>query len=140
MVITLHIRNNTGNNHDSLSKHLDSLWNDIILKIKDELKNSIDEKTQATSQRFFKEKIKFHGVRVPIVNKISKKFIKQIDSKTKLEIFELCDKLWQSGFIEESFIACHWSYYIQDNTNLAITSFFHSYIISTIGNTVAQIL
>jgi 3-methyladenine DNA glycosylase AlkD len=85
----------------------------IIDKVRAELKQNIDEKTRTTSQNFFKEKISFYGVRVPTVNKISKEYFRLIDSSTKSEIFDLCDSLWQSGFIEESFIACHWSYYIR---------------------------
>lgn len=85
---------------------------DIIDIIRTELQNSVDEKTQATSQNFFKEKIKSYGVKIPTVNKISKEFFKLIDSKTKSEIFDLCENLWQSGYIEESFIACNWAYYI----------------------------
>jgi len=27
-------------------------------------------------------------------------------------VFALCDQLWQSGYREESFIACHFSYLI----------------------------
>ncbi|MBN2362700.1 DNA alkylation repair protein [candidate division WOR-3 bacterium] len=84
----------------------------IIEKIRTELRKNIDEKTELTSQKFFKEKIKFYGVKVPIVNKISREYFKFIESKTKSEIFDICERLWQSGFIEESFIACHWSYYI----------------------------
>ncbi|MBN2280251.1 MAG: DNA alkylation repair protein [Candidatus Marinimicrobia bacterium] len=84
----------------------------IINKIRTELKHNIDEKTQTTSQNFFKEKIKFFGVRISTVTKISKEYFKQIDFKPKSEIFDLCEILWQSGFIEESFIACHWSYYV----------------------------
>jgi 3-methyladenine DNA glycosylase AlkD len=84
----------------------------IIDRIRVELKKNIDEKTQATSQNFFKEKIKYYGVKVPTVTKIGKDFFKQIDFKTKSEIFDLCESLWQSGYIEESFIACNWSYYI----------------------------
>ncbi|MDY0216774.1 MAG: DNA alkylation repair protein [Bacteroidales bacterium] len=84
----------------------------IIDNIRKELRKNIDEKAQASRQNFFKEKIRFYGVRTPIVNKISKEFFKQIEFKTKSEIFDLCESLWQSGFIEESFIACHWSYFI----------------------------
>lgn len=84
----------------------------IIDKIRIELKNNIDEKTQTTSQNFFKEKIKVYGVKVPTVTKISKQYFQLIDLKEKSEIFDLCESLWQSGFIEESFIACNWSYYI----------------------------
>jgi len=84
----------------------------IIDDIRIALRRNIDEKTQTTSQNFFREKIKFYGVKVPTVNKISKEYFKLIDFRPKSEIFDLCESLWQSGFIEESFIACHWSYYI----------------------------
>lgn len=43
----------------------------IIEKIRIKLRKNIDEKTRATSQNFFKEKIIFYGVKVPTVNKIS---------------------------------------------------------------------
>ncbi len=84
----------------------------IIEKIREELKDNSDEKTRLTSQNFFKEKIIYYGVKTPLVKKISKKYFKSIESKSKSEIFDLCDSLWQSGYIEESFIACNWSYYI----------------------------
>lgn len=86
----------------------------IIKKIREELKNNIDDKTLNTSQNFFKEKIKFYGVKVPSVNRISRDFFKLIASESKTEIFALCDRLWQSGYIEESFIACNWSYSIHE--------------------------
>lgn len=86
---------------------------DIIDKIRIELKNNIDEKTLATSHNFFKEEIKYYGVKVPTVHRISKELFKRVDLKTKSEIFGLCESLWQSGYIEESFIACNWSYYIR---------------------------
>jgi len=82
----------------------------IIERIRIALTNSIDEKTRATSQHFFREKIKSYGIKVPLVNKISKEYHKQIDLRTKAEVFELCEILWKSGFLEESFIACDWSY------------------------------
>ncbi len=82
----------------------------IIEKIREELYNSIDDKTLKTCQNFFKEKIDFYGVKIPVVNKISKVYFKKIESFTKDEIFNLCEVLWQSGKIEESFVACNWAY------------------------------
>jgi len=84
----------------------------ILIEIRRQLKNNSDEKTKASSQNFFKEKIKFYGVRTAIVTKISKEYFKFIKDKPKIEIFRLCGNLWQSGYIEESFIACKWSYFI----------------------------
>lgn len=87
----------------------------IIDKIREELKKNIDKKTKETAQNFFKEKIKYYGVKTSIVSKIGKEYFKLIGDKTKSDIFKLCDKLWQSGYIEESFIACNWSYSIRKN-------------------------
>lgn len=106
----------------------------IIDKIRTELEHSIDEKTQATSQNFFKEKIEFYGVKVPIVNKISKEYFKLIDFKTKSEIFNLCEILWQSGFIEESFIACNWSYYIHKKYEPGDFQIFEKWINTYVNN------
>jgi 3-methyladenine DNA glycosylase AlkD len=84
----------------------------ILDKIRIELRKNSDEQTQTSSQKFFKEKIKCYGVKNPTVNGISKEYYKLINRKTKGEIFDLCETLWQSGFMEESLIACHWSYCI----------------------------
>ncbi len=84
----------------------------ILNIIREELVNNVDEKTRANSTALFKEKIKYHGVKVAFVTKLSKELFKLIGSRTKSEIFDICDKLWQTGYIEESFIACNWTYYI----------------------------
>ncbi len=86
------------------------IHNEIIRSVRNELRNHIDENTVATSQRFFKEKIIFYGVRVPVVNRIARDIFKHIRHLDKHEIFALCKILWQSEYIEESFIACNWSY------------------------------
>jgi 3-methyladenine DNA glycosylase AlkD len=85
-----------------------------IERIREELLRSSDEKTKATSQHYFKEQIKSYGVKVPVVHKISKAYFRQIGSGTKSEILDLCESLWRSGYIEESLIACNWSYYVRD--------------------------
>ncbi|MCL0065300.1 DNA alkylation repair protein [Dehalococcoidia bacterium] len=106
----------------------------IINKIRTELKYSIDEKTKATSQNFFKEKIKFYGVKVSAVTKISKEYFKQINSKPKSEIFNLCEILWQSGFIEESFIACNWSYYVHNKYEPGDFLIFEKWVKNYVNN------
>jgi 3-methyladenine DNA glycosylase AlkD len=83
---------------------------DIIHEIRKELLRNSDKKTQASSLKFFKEEITCYGVKSAIVGIIGKKFFNLIRNKSKSEIFSLCDRLWQSGFLEESFIACNWSY------------------------------
>lgn len=87
----------------------------IITEIRAELEKNIDKKTQETGQNFFKERIKIYGIKTAIVSKIGKDHFKTLKDKPKREIFDLCNTLWQSGYIEESFIACNWSYYLHKN-------------------------
>lgn len=84
----------------------------IIQKIRSELIANIDPKTRETSQHYFKEKIEFYGVKIHIVAKLSKDNFSLIESMDKSDIFSLCEELWKSGNIEESFVACHWSYFL----------------------------
>lgn len=53
-----------------------------------------------------------YGVKSAVVRKIGKEYFKSVKEKNKKEIFDLCDELWESGYLEESFIACNWSYFI----------------------------
>lgn len=106
----------------------------IIDKIRTELKQNIDERTRATSQNFFKEKINYYGVKVSTVAKISKEYFKQIDYKTKSEIFNHCETLWQSGILEESFIACNWTYSLRKHFQPADFAIFKKWIDLYVNN------
>jgi 3-methyladenine DNA glycosylase AlkD len=81
----------------------------IITEIRKKLKQHSDEKTKNSFQRFFKEKIKAHGVKTPLVVKIAKEHFKKIRHKPKPSIFALCEEFLKSAYMEESFIAYDWS-------------------------------
>ena len=49
---------------------------DVLDKVRDALKNNVDENTLATGQKFSKEKLKYYGVRTAVVRKIGKTFSK----------------------------------------------------------------
>jgi 3-methyladenine DNA glycosylase AlkD len=83
--------------------------NELLANIRQTLIENSDEKTRIGGQRYFKEKITAHGVKSATVKQISKQFFDIVKGKPKTEIFGLCEKLWQSGYLEESFIACDWS-------------------------------
>ncbi len=84
----------------------------IIAEIRQALKDNADEKTLASTDRYFKEEVKVYGVRIPIVNQIGKLAFEKIKSRSKEEIFNLCEELWKSGYSEEGYIACNISYYL----------------------------
>lgn len=85
---------------------------DIIADVRQTLMDNIDEKIRLSGQNYFKEKIKLYGVSVATVTKISKESFEEIKGLPKAELFALCEVLWKSGYTEESYIACNWSYYI----------------------------
>lgn len=82
----------------------------IIEQVRLELINNSDDATKESGKRFFKEEVKLYGVKTAIVSEISKQVFKSIEKLSKREIFDLCDQLWVSGMMEESFIACNWAY------------------------------
>ncbi|HZY24982.1 MAG TPA: DNA alkylation repair protein [Bacteroidales bacterium] len=85
---------------------------DIIESIREELIQSANEKAKLSAERYFKGGIKLYGVITPEVSRISKSYFKNIEDKSKSNIFPLCEELWKSGFVEESIVACQWAYNI----------------------------
>ena len=86
--------------------------NIIISEIQQALVYSSDEATRNSSQRFFKETIRCHGVKAAVTVRIGKEHYQVVRDKSKAEVFDLCEKLWQTGYLEEAGIACNWSYYL----------------------------
>jgi 3-methyladenine DNA glycosylase AlkD len=82
--------------------------NPIVARLRDDLKFNVDAKTQQTAQNFFKEEIQIYGVKVPLVRKIAAKFWQEIRSLEKKEVFLLCEELFRSGYMEESFVVSEW--------------------------------
>ena len=80
--------------------------NEIINRIRQTLIENADEKTRKQSEYFFKEEITVYGVKSATVQKIAKDIFTEIKDRPKAEIFAMCEKLWQSGYMEESFVAC----------------------------------
>lgn len=110
------------------------IMENIIIDIRKRLLNSADEKTKTTAQGYFKEKINFYGVKTAVVTEISKEYFKRIEMKPTSEIFKLCGELWQSGFIEESFIACNWSYYVNKKYKPADFKVFEKWVKQYVNN------
>jgi 3-methyladenine DNA glycosylase AlkD len=80
----------------------------VITRIRKDLEDNADPKIQETSQRFFKEPIMCHGMKTASVIAIAKKYWKEVKARNKQEIFALCEELYRSGYMEESFIVSSW--------------------------------
>ncbi len=106
----------------------------IIEKIREELKNKADEHKRISVQNYFKEEIKNYGVGNPEVHKLAKVYLKQLRGATKNEMFNLCEILWQSGYIEESFVACDWVYSLRRKYEPADWQYFEKWIREYVSN------
>ena len=87
--------------------------NNIIDNLRLDLIQNSDEKTKQSGERFFKEEVNLYGIKSAVVKRISKDHYITIPDKSKLQIFSFCDELWSSGNMEESFVACNWSYNVR---------------------------
>jgi 3-methyladenine DNA glycosylase AlkD len=83
---------------------------EIITNIRQELKKLADEKTREGQLHYFKESVNFYGVKNPVVEKLARQHYPEIKALGKKKIFALCEELWQSGYFEDSLIACEWAY------------------------------
>jgi 3-methyladenine DNA glycosylase AlkD len=108
--------------------------NTIISQIRQTLIASADEKTRKQSEYFFKEQVTVYGVKSATVQKIAKEFFAEIKDKLKAEIFALCEKLWQSGYMEESFVACVWSERLSKKFEPADFEIFERWIKNYVSN------
>jgi len=83
--------------------------NEILARVRRELREASDEKTRETGLRFFKEEVNLYGIRSKTVTEIARANFMLVKERSKQEILSLCDSLWQSGMMEETFVACMWS-------------------------------
>ncbi len=106
----------------------------ILNDIKKDLKKLSDSKTKESGKRFFKEDIVLYGVKTPIVQKLAKEYFKDIKDKSKEEIYTLCEELFKSGYMEEAFIACNWSYYLKSDYEKGDFKIFKKWIERYVSN------
>jgi len=108
--------------------------NAVIKNVRRQLKKNSDKKVRESAQNFFKEKVKHYGVRSAVVGRIAGEIFKTIKFKKKSEIFGLCDELWKSGYMEESFVACEWAYYLRKRYEPADFKVFDRWVNKYVGN------
>lgn len=106
----------------------------IISQIQSDLRENSDEKTRDGAQRFFKEEIRFYGVKTATVEKIAKKYWNEVKTKNKSEIFDLCVTLYSSGYCEEAFVVSSWAAALSDRFEPEDIKTFKTWISTYITN------
>jgi 3-methyladenine DNA glycosylase AlkD len=83
--------------------------NQILKRLRVDLRANADEKSIANYQHYFKETVKFYGLSMSAANKIANNYWKEIKSLSKQEIFSLCEDLYRSDYSEEAAVASEWA-------------------------------
>jgi 3-methyladenine DNA glycosylase AlkD len=108
--------------------------NPTIQQIRIDLEANADQNTKESEKRYFKEAIKVYGVKTATVGKIAKKHWSQVKTLPKQEIFELCEELYKSGYMEEAFIVSDWMPRYINNLQASDIATFRRWIESYISN------
>jgi len=106
----------------------------VIERIRQELGRLADEQARTSMQRFFKEGVDGYGVKTPLVSTLAKKYWKEIRHREKKEIFTLCEALYRSGKIEETFVVSTWAYALSDRFERDDLAVFQRWIDTYITN------
>ena len=80
----------------------------IVDRIRAVLREKADERTLASSQRFFKEPAKSYGVDIQQCSRIARQLWPEVKKLKKEEVFKLCEELFASDYNEEAHIVSSW--------------------------------
>jgi 3-methyladenine DNA glycosylase AlkD len=80
----------------------------IIENVRKDLKDAVDPTTKDNHKRYFKEEVKYYGLKAAKVHTIAKKYWLKIQKMEKTVIFSLCEELLQSGWGEEAILVGLW--------------------------------
>jgi 3-methyladenine DNA glycosylase AlkD len=82
--------------------------NETVKQIQAELKKAVDPSSKDGYKRYFKEEVKFHGVRAAQIHSIAKKHWQEVKRINKENFISICEELLRSGYGEEKLIVGLW--------------------------------
>lgn len=106
----------------------------IIENLRSELISKADEKTRVSGERFFKEEVRLYGIKTAVVITTAREHFKNLADKSKANVFALCERLLDSGIMEESFVACNWSYSVNKLYEPADFQVFDKWVSNYVSN------
>ena len=106
----------------------------IIQEIRKYLSEKADPEIRESGKRYFKEDINCYGMKTSTVEALEREFYKKISNLPKEKVLAICETLWQSGMMEESFIACNWSFRLHKQYEPADFEVFERWIHSYVNN------
>ena len=85
----------------------------IVREVRRKLRENADEEKRLGEQAYFKEGVVCLGVGMAMVHRIAKERFACLKDSPKGRIFGLCEELWCAGGLEETIVACDWSYFVR---------------------------
>jgi Predicted DNA alkylation repair enzyme len=82
----------------------------LLKQFKTELHQVADPGLIESGERFFKEEVRLLGIKVPVVKRMADNYHAKIKPYGKAAVFALCEELFKSGYVEETWAACEWAY------------------------------
>ena len=106
----------------------------IIARIRQELTAQADPEIQKSLKAIFQGRDPCYGMKTATVIAIAKKYWKEVKGRPKPEIFALCEELYQSGYMEESFIVSEWAHALSGRYEKEDLAVFRRWIDTYITN------
>lgn len=107
---------------------------EILKALREDLVKNSNEKDRLAGERFFREEVRILGMKSTVVSAISKSHYALVEDKSKSSVFALCDDLFSSGIMEESFVACNWSYNVNKQFERSDFSVFEKWVNRYVNN------
>lgn len=106
----------------------------IVASIRADLRSAADPIRAKSTERFFKHPVHCYGLPVPDTRLLGKKHLTRLKNQPPALIWEICDALWSSGVMEESIIACQYSYSLRKSFQPADLKRFKRWLANDVNN------
>ena len=117
-----------------LNSRVTVIMDQVIERIRRDLNDSADPNIRESTCRFFREPISCYGMKTAAVRAIAKRYWNEIRLQDKQYIFDLCEELYRSGYLEESFIVSEWTHRLSDRYEQEDLRIFRRWIDTYISN------
>jgi 3-methyladenine DNA glycosylase AlkD len=108
--------------------------NNLLNELRNRLRAVSDEKVRESGLRFFREPVTMYGIKSADVTGIAKEYRKKTGGMEKKEILEMCEDLWKSGYMEESFVASEWAYSLRKEYKTSDFRIFEGWVNHYVSN------
>lgn len=106
----------------------------LLNTLRAELQAQSSEEGKRASMKFFKEPIRVYGLNSSAVGTIIKAHQSEVKALRKSDVLLLCEELWQSGMMEESFLACEFAYSLKKSYEPADFEVYEHWIKTYVSN------